>query len=126
MAARGFLRGHPMHYDEASECWRFDDTGEPTAETWFDRPCGHCGLYGNSNDGGVDPCLGELAGVTNACCGHGDPSQAYICFAGGLVIRGFEVDEFHHRVFSKAEKAMIRRHNEWRDRLRKSREEELA
>lgn len=79
-------------YRDSDGVWRFSDTGEPTAETWHKRPCGACGLRGNSNDGLPDPCLGQLPGVTNACCGHGDPSQSYVCFAGGLVLRGFYVE----------------------------------
>lgn len=79
-----------MYQDDQGN-WRFCDTDELTAETWGKRPCGHCGLYGNSNDGLPDPCLGQLPGVTSACCGHGDPSQAYICFKGGVRIAGFHV-----------------------------------
>lgn len=103
MTARSFIRGHAIYWDERHKIWRFDDTHEPTETTWFDRPCGYCGLYGNSNNGDVDPCLGFLPGVTNACCGHGDPEESYICFQGGLVIRGFEVSEFHQRHMSPAE-----------------------
>lgn len=124
MTARGQLRGHPIYFDEAGDCWRYEDTGEPTAETWHERPCGHCGLYGNSNDGDVDPCLGVLAGVTNACCGHGNPEDAYISFHGGLVIRGFEIDELHFRTFSLMEKHLIKEHNDMRAYFRKAREGE--
>lgn len=85
------LRGWPIYKGTDGEFY-FSDTGEPTASTWFNRPCGHCGLWGNSNDGLPDPCLGVLPGVTNACCGHGDPSMAYICFKGGVVVRGFHVE----------------------------------
>lgn len=86
-----YLRGHRIQRD-SDGVWRFSDTNEPTTETWHTRPCGHCGLYGNSNDDEPDPCLGRLPGVINACCGHGDPSQSYVCFVGGVVIRGFTVD----------------------------------
>lgn len=85
------LRGHEIYEDE-NGVWRFCDNDKPTVETWHERPCGECGLYGNSNDGLPDPCLGMLPGVTNACCGHGNPSESYICFEGGLVIRGFKID----------------------------------
>lgn len=86
------LRGHAVYEDEGGT-FRFCDTNEPTESTWFNRPCGKCGKYGSSNDGLPDPCLGNLPGVTNACCGHGDPSQAYICFSGGIRIHGFTVDQ---------------------------------
>lgn len=113
------LRGHPI-YQGKDEQWYFCDTNEPTVDNWIKRPCGYCGEYGNSNDGLPDPCLGNLAGVTNACCGHGDPSQAYIVFMGGLVIRGFNVDEFAHREIEKEEAAMIIQHNQ--DRWKFTRE----
>lgn len=112
MTARGYLRGHAIHWNEDEQEWRFDDTGESTVKTWFVRPCGYCGLYGNSNYGDADPCLGVLPGVTNACCGHGNPEEAYICFQGGLTIRGFDIDQLHQRHMSKAEQLAIGRYNE--------------
>ena len=30
--------------------------------------------------GKPDPCIGNLAGVSAACCGHGDDSKAYVAF----------------------------------------------
>jgi hypothetical protein len=27
-----------------------------------------------------DPCIGYLPGVYNACCGHGNPAEAYLTF----------------------------------------------
>lgn len=63
--------------------WLFSDTGEPTVETWEDRPCGHCGLYNTPE--GHDGCLGTLPNVMNACCGHGDTLQAYVQFSNGNV-----------------------------------------
>lgn len=112
------LRGHPMYQDD-NGVWRFIDTDEPTETTWFNRPCGHCGLYGNSSEGKPDPCLGDLAGVTNACCGHGTPSEAYICFMGGLVIRGFTIDREYHRTIGDDEHALILEHNEARHQFQK-------
>jgi len=85
------LRGHPIYQDDNGD-FRFCDDDTLTVENWFNRPCGHCGKYGNSNTGLPDPCLGVLDGVTNACCGHGDPGQAYICFENGLRIEGFKID----------------------------------
>lgn len=40
-----------------------------------------------------DPCIANLPGVKNACCGHG-VDEGYIQFENGVTIRGiFEVDE---------------------------------
>lgn len=50
------------------------------------RVCTKCG--GDPNDfGGHDPCIANLPGVRNACCGHGrdDP---YIEFEDGRVVSG--------------------------------------
>jgi hypothetical protein len=35
-----------------------------------------------------DACLGRLRAVRAACCGHGNPKEAYIAFYNGLVVRG--------------------------------------
>jgi hypothetical protein len=51
-----------------------------------DRACGHC-MIANTPEG-HDPCLGTLPGVMNACCGHGDASEAYVQFESGMVMRG--------------------------------------
>jgi hypothetical protein len=91
MTARESLRGHPIHWDEQGGCWRYTDNGAPTAETWQERPCGHCGRQVTPE--GHDPCLGTLPGVRNACCGHGVRDRAYIQFHNGVVVRGFDVIE---------------------------------
>lgn len=90
MTARSHLRGHPIYWDEGDEEWRYEDTDEPTADTWEGRPCGHCGEHATPE--GHDPCLGTLPGVRNACCGHGDRGEAYVVFEGGFRIAGFIVD----------------------------------
>jgi hypothetical protein len=36
-----------------------------------------------------DGCLGTLPGFWAACCGHGDPSGAYVAFENGVALRGF-------------------------------------
>lgn len=118
MTANSQLRGWPIYWHKESEQWRFVDTDEPTITTWANRPCGYCGLYGNSNYGDVDPCLGNLAGVTNACCGHGNPDDAYICFIGGLTLRGFHIADLHDRQLPGREQMMIREHNEARREFR--------
>lgn len=89
MTARGYLRGHPIEYD--GERWIYSDTGDPTS--WEERtlqaeerPCGHCGQHRTPE--GHDPCLGTLPGVANACCGHGRPSESYVQFTNGMVLRG--------------------------------------
>ena len=33
-------------------------------------------------------CLGELIGIANACCGHGNVNKAYVQFLDGTSING--------------------------------------
>jgi hypothetical protein len=51
-----------------------------------DRACEHCGLKRTKE--GHDPCIANLPGVKNACCGHGQ-GQGYIQFTNGFILRGF-------------------------------------
>jgi len=81
--------------------WVYSDTKEPTAVVSGGkiRPCGFCGKSSQSSE--PDPCLGMLPGVLNACCGHGNPSEAYVCFENGVRLAGFtltkENDMENHR-----------------------------
>ena len=79
-----FLRGYPIIY--INNEWVFEDTKKPTANTWKNRPCGHCKKY--NTEEGHDRCLGTLPGVMNACCGHGRKNEAYIQFLNGKSIHG--------------------------------------
>jgi len=83
--AKSKLRGHPMTWD--GEHWRFDDDGSITSETYLTRPCGKCGKSFGEDD--HDPCLANLPGVANACCGHGESSLSYIQFTNGVSVSGF-------------------------------------
>lgn len=80
------LRGHKIEY--INNQWVYSDTKEPTAETWQDRPCGHCGLHNTSE--GHDGCLGTLPIVMNACCGHGQMNEAYVQFHGRSIVSGMD------------------------------------
>ena len=55
------------------------------------KECKACGADRPSTEA-PDPCLGRLGeGVQYACCGHGQqPSQCYLKFADGRVVRGEE------------------------------------
>lgn len=86
MSKRSQFRGHAIELDEPGGRWVYCDTGEPTVDTWRERGCGHCGQHNTPE--GHDACLGELPGVLNACCGHGEQSVAYVQFEGGGELRG--------------------------------------
>ncbi len=67
--------------------WLYVDTKEPTVNN--ERSCcGYC--HKQNTKEGHDSCLGTLIGVMNACCGHGEPSEAYIQFEKNWMIRGYE------------------------------------
>ena len=61
----------------------------------FERRCSKCGATVGPDR--PDACLGTLPGVTEACCGHGKRQQAYIKFASGLFVRGFEMQHRPNR-----------------------------
>ena len=101
MPARAHFRGHPIHWDDAVisddglsvGAWLYSDTGERVGFSSSVRPCAACGqVFAGANHGDPDPCLGNLPGVDNACCGHGVRSQAYVRFTNGVVLRGFTID----------------------------------
>jgi hypothetical protein len=70
LVARKRLRGHEAELVNGK--WAYTDgaVGE--------RACKHCGMA--AVQGAPDFCLGSLQGVSDACCGHGDVSKAYIKF----------------------------------------------
>lgn len=82
--ANDYLRGHEIV--QVDGVWRYADTLEPTASTWRFRPCGHCGQPSTLE--GHDACVGTLPEITNACCGHGQTTAAYVQFDDGSWIGG--------------------------------------
>ena len=84
------FRGHKIK-DLNGEFF-FSDSGEAVKDNWKERPCGHCGKHNTAE--GHDGCLGTLPGVLNACCGHGNPAEAYIQFSNGQELRETEAVHF--------------------------------
>tara|TARA_B100000378_G_scaffold236018_1_gene202700 strand:- start:12845 stop:13135 length:291 start_codon:yes stop_codon:yes gene_type:complete len=80
------FRGH--HIEDKDDVFVYSDTLEPVAENWQKRGCGHCGMKDTPE--GHDGCLGTLDEniVMNACCGHGNDSEAYVQFWNGDVLTG--------------------------------------
>ena len=72
--------------------WVYCDNMLPTAGS--KRPCGRCNQHSTSS--GHDACLGELPGVANACCGHGDIADSYIQMNDGTTLRGQAAQKFIH------------------------------
>lgn len=84
MPVNSHYRGHVITHYSGGE-WVYADAQVPVSED-PSRPCGYCKKACTRD--GHDGCLGELRGVMNACCGHGDPSQAYVQYLGGETVRG--------------------------------------
>lgn len=55
-------------------CAQFHDPDDYVKDA--KRPCKECKMI--VTQGKPDPCLGYLPDVAHACCGHGDPKQAYV------------------------------------------------
>lgn len=90
MAAKGFFRGHQLIW--INNKWVYaDDYTDIPANGGKIRPCKKCGALFTLGEGEVDPCLGVLPGVSNACCGHGVQSQSYVCFTNGVALTGFVI-----------------------------------
>ena len=79
------LRGHNIEFVNDHQ-WVYSDTKEPTMNNWQDRPCGRCGKHFTKE--GYDACLSTLPGIMNACCGHGNNSEAYVQFLDEFSIHG--------------------------------------
>ena len=84
MTAKSKLRGYDIEYRNNE--WVYAASGIPTVGNRDKTPCGNCGEMPTTE--GHDMCLGNLPGVMNACCGHGDVEEAYIQFLDGNTISG--------------------------------------
>ena len=73
MATRAYVGSHAVTYEK--DQWVFDDTNmQATYEELLERSCQCCHkrfIRCSVCQEIHDPCLGHLAGVTSACCGHG-------------------------------------------------------
>lgn len=68
------LRGHEIIWCEDNSEWLYKDANTPTLGN--ERNCKLCGLP--PTEDGHDPCIANLDGVMNACCGHGDLYYCYV------------------------------------------------
>lgn len=78
------FRGHCIELAEGD--WVYLDTKESVKDFHSVRSCGNCNKP--YTEDGHDACLGKLNGIMNACCGHGEPEEAYVQFLDGFCIRG--------------------------------------
>ena len=93
---RSFFRGHPIIWlgKKKTGHWVYEDNHEPLpANGGQIRPCEKCGKLFTLGKGEVDPCLGVLPGVDNACCGHGIREESYIRFTNGVVVKEFLIEK---------------------------------
>jgi len=75
------FRGHKIENTENG--WVFCKSRKPVEEN---VACGNCGAH--STPDGYDSCIGELPGLMNACCGHGQTGEAYVQFWNGSIVAG--------------------------------------
>jgi len=81
-----YLNGNKIKY--VSGAWFYEDNSHVNLNSI--KPCPKCGKTPTSE--GHDACIGNLPGVSYACCGHGN-HRGYIQFTNGITIRGnFEIE----------------------------------
>ncbi len=76
-------RGYKIVY--RNNKWYYEDNFKLVSGD-KNRVCGFCQV--KSTEKGHDGCLGKLANVMNACCGHGDIDDAYVQLNNEVCIRG--------------------------------------
>lgn len=81
MTATAKHRGHLIQFVNGK--WEFVE-GPQRGKYGKERPCAKCHAISDT----YDPCLGHLANVRAACCGHGVTEDAYIALEDGRVLRG--------------------------------------
>ena len=95
MSVTARLRGHQCIHTDMG--WRYADDGELVDDV---RSCAHCGrppIAVPGIVGRVDACIGVVPGVVRACCGHGEPDDAYVVYKDGTTIRGRQAHVLLHR-----------------------------
>ena len=80
-------RGHEI--EVRNETWVYCNNNI-SVESIKNIPCGNCGQPITKE--GHDACLGELPGLMNACCGHGNSEEAYVQFSDGHIVDGQSAD----------------------------------
>lgn len=86
-----YLHGHKCYYgvSKAGQGIYFLYKTDKQFNFLNPPPCPKCKLefiWDEETKSYIDPCLGRLPGVKNACCGHGK-EQAYIQFNDKKIIR---------------------------------------
>ena len=84
----GYWRGNKMTL--IGGVWYYEDGVKGSEDP--NRRCGHC-LLPNRQDG-HDACLGQVEGLMNACCGHGDLGMRYAQTLDGRVFQKEAADEW--------------------------------
>ena len=72
MTAFSYSRGWLIKYIDGS--WVYDDTEKSLNNK---RECRRCGIVPTLD--GHDACLGDVSGLSSACCGHG-VEQAFVMY----------------------------------------------
>ena len=93
MTAKSHKRGHEIYYDKTSGTWRY--VKEDISILLFNKRCVRCEKLPAKDH---DACLGDLAGVTDACCGHG-VKEPYFVLENGERTNSIErVREYQEKI----------------------------
>lgn len=109
MVAKSHYLGHEIYHDGI--VWKLSETGETLHSREYRsggqvERCAHCLLPPTPED--HDGCLGTLVsdkhgGIMNACCGHSDPTYAYIQYWDRTELRGEEAVREQQRLIKERE-----------------------
>lgn len=78
-------RGNDIYFD--GDTWRYSKD-DVMVRNNVNISCGYCGK--EPTEDGHDGCIGELMGLMNACCGHGETEDAYVQFLDKTCVRGID------------------------------------
>lgn len=97
MSTLSKFRGHTIEF--INNKWVFEDTKLPISESHLICKCKYCNEEPTTE--GHDACLGTLEGVSNGCCGHGIPEDAYVQFSNGETYYGCKAVEIQNMLKRK-------------------------
>ena len=103
-------RGNSIYLDRSEGQWKYLDDGLPVVAFWHIKPCGICNKA-RSRDW-HDPCIANLPGAVNACCGHGVVDKAYAKFEDGSCIEGAEAVDHFKEYRASLEEASVEENSE--------------
>lgn len=84
MSIKAKVNGNDIKFENNK--WTFSNNDKEVSENYKLSECPNC--HKNPTQEGHDGCMGTLIGVRTACCGHGNPEDAYVEFYNREIITG--------------------------------------